>query len=90
VSINAAKFASGGKWKPTWIPKYFVPLPFGIHFNPLVSPHSQLLSLRLAQMATNLLQLTLAPDARQKVLRTSDPMLGVSQHVTKNIGGKDE
>jgi len=71
VSINAAKFALGGKWKPTWIPKYLVPLPFGIHFNASASPHSKLLSLWLAQMAVDLLQLTLAPDARQKVLRTS-------------------
>ncbi len=45
ASIIESKFASGGKWKPTWIPRYFVPFPFGIHFRPTSSPHTQGFSL---------------------------------------------
>ncbi len=26
-----SKLASGGRWKPTWIPRYLTPLPFRIH-----------------------------------------------------------
>jgi hypothetical protein len=41
ASIIVSKFASDGKWKLTWIPRYLVPFPFGIHFSPSSFPHSQ-------------------------------------------------
>ncbi len=45
ASVIESKFASRGKWKPTWIPRYLVPFPFGIHFRPTSSPHTQGFSL---------------------------------------------
>jgi hypothetical protein len=71
ASIIESKFTSGGKWKPTWIHRYLVPFPFGIHFKPTSSPHTQGFSFWLAEMAADFFQLTLAPDARQKILSTS-------------------
>jgi hypothetical protein len=74
ANIIVSKFASGGKWNPTWIPRYLVFFPFVIHLSPSSSPHSQDFSLWLAQITADLRQLTLAPDAWQKVLRTSYAM----------------
>ncbi len=34
------KLASGGRWNPTWIPRYLTPLPSGIHWSPTSWPHS--------------------------------------------------
>ncbi len=69
--IIVSKFASGGRWKPTWIPRYLIPWPVGIHLRPSPPPHSQVLSFLLAQMAADLRQFTFTPDAWQKVLRTT-------------------
>ncbi len=68
-----SKFASRGRWNPTWIPRYLTPLPFGIHWSPTSRPHSQSLSLLLAHIAHDLFQLIFAPDALQKVSRTLGP-----------------
>jgi len=65
-----SKLASGGRWKPTWIPRYFTPLPFGIHWSPTYRPHSQSLSLLLAQIMHNLFQFIFVSDALQKMSRT--------------------
>ncbi len=35
-----SKLASGGRWNPTWIPRYLTPLPSGIHCSPTSCPHS--------------------------------------------------
>jgi hypothetical protein len=48
-----------------------MPFPFGIHFRPTSSPHTQGFSLWLAQMAADFFQLTFVLDARQKILSTS-------------------
>jgi len=69
--IIVSKFASRGRWKLTWIPRYRVPSPAGIHLGLSSPPHSQVLSFLLAQMAADLCQFIFAPDVRQKVLRTS-------------------
>jgi hypothetical protein len=41
--IIVSKFASGGRWKPTWILRYWVPSPLGIHLRPSSLPHSHVL-----------------------------------------------
>jgi len=48
VSIIFSKLDSRGRWKPTWIPRYCVPDPFGSHRSPTSSPHDQVLSDLLA------------------------------------------
>ncbi len=65
-----SKLASGGRWKPTWIPRYLTPLPFGIHWSPTSRPYSQSLSLLQAQITHNLFQFIFALDALQKMSKT--------------------
>jgi hypothetical protein len=42
ASIILSKFASGGRWEPTWIPRYRVSFPFGTHLRSTYAPPSSL------------------------------------------------
>ncbi len=64
------KLASGGRWNPTWIPRYLTPLPSETHWSPTSWPHSQSFSLLLAHIAAVLFQLIFAPNALQNMSRT--------------------
>jgi len=54
TSIILSKLASGGRWGPTWTPRYRVPAPSEIHLRPTSVPQSQVFTFLLAQMAADL------------------------------------
>jgi hypothetical protein len=43
-----SKFASRGRWEPTWTPRYLMPFPSKTHLSPTLVPHCQVRSFLLA------------------------------------------
>jgi hypothetical protein len=75
VNMSFSKLASSNSRKPIWMPKYRTPCPPGIHLSPTSCPHSHSFFSLLAHMATDLPQLTFAPEAKQNSSKTTRALL---------------